>query len=363
MMHIVVDFNLHNGAVGLYFFFLCGLMVAIVNTRYNYHETESLIGCSSTWLHRGVLILVIVFFINTVALQFGVLLAGARYAEVKNYYISSHLDPAIQDKIADSIDKASVYDPFDGRYLYYRGNLAVVRDGREQAYNYYLQAARKQPMEGVFLQRLGMMMPTEQLAAASALMSEGYRRAFNKDKMVFSWAEWLLVNGQREQAKALLRDRLGTDPAQSLQVLPLLETHRFTRQEIIDVLPRRPDTWISYGDLMEKVGDLEESEYFRSQALGFHYAEEEIKARWFIQLISFYRRHNQDDKALAVIRQAIEKIPDNALFHSWLGDYYRKEGILYRAKEEYEQAVILEPKNDSYRRKLKKVELDIEFGN
>ncbi len=45
LMHIVVDFNLHNGAVGLYFFFLCGLMVAIVNTRYNYHETESLLSC------------------------------------------------------------------------------------------------------------------------------------------------------------------------------------------------------------------------------------------------------------------------------------------------------------------------------
>ena len=43
LMHIVVDFNLHNGAVGLYFFFLCGLLVAIVNSRYNYHETASLL--------------------------------------------------------------------------------------------------------------------------------------------------------------------------------------------------------------------------------------------------------------------------------------------------------------------------------
>ncbi len=110
-------------------------------------------------------------------------------------------------------------------------------------------------------------------------MSEGYRRALNKDKMVFSWAEWLLVNGQRDQAKELLQDRLSTDPSQSLQALPLLETHRFTRQDIIDVLPRRVDTWVSYGDLMEKVGDLEESEYFRSQALGFLRAEEEDRGQ------------------------------------------------------------------------------------
>jgi len=281
---------------------------------------------------------------------------------VKNYYISSHLDPGLQDTIAGSIDKAIAYDPFDGRYLYYRGNLAVLRDGREQAYNYYLQAARKQPMEGVFLQRVGMMMPIEQQAIASDLMSEGYRRALNKDKMVFGWAEWLLVNGQRDKAKALLQERLTKDPSQSLQALPMLQTHQFTREDIIDVLPPRVTTWVSYGELMEKLGDLQESEYFRTQALEFIDREEVVQARWFIQLISFYHRHNQKDKALTIIRQAIQQLPEEAVFHSWLGDAYRTEGILYRAREEYEQAAILDPKNDSYRRKLKKVELDIEFG-
>ncbi len=165
LIHVVVDFNLQNGAVGLYFFFLCGLLVAIVNTRYNYQETESFLDTGSRWTHRGMIVLAIVLLINTVAVQFGVLLAGARYAEVKTYYISSHLDPELQNKIAGAIDKAITYDPFEGRYLYYRGNIGVLRDGRKQAYDYYLQAARKQPMEGVFLQRLGMMMPVEQQAA------------------------------------------------------------------------------------------------------------------------------------------------------------------------------------------------------
>ncbi len=363
LMHIIVDFNLHNGAVGLYFFFLCGLLVAVANTRYNYQETESLLAGGSKWTHRGIVVFAIVFFINTAAVQFGVLLAGARYAEVKNYYISSHLDPGIQDTISDSLGKAMAYDPFDGRYQYFRGNLAVIRDGRDRAYDYYLLAARKQPMEGVFLQRVGMMMPIDQQVKAAELMSEGYRRALNKDKMILSWAEWLLVTGQRDQAKILLQNRLNKDPSQSLQALPLLQTHGFTRQDILDVLPGRVETWIGYGDLMEKVGDLEESEYFRSQALEFIQSEDNIKASWFIQLINFYRRHNQNDKTIAIIRKAIEKIPDNALFHNWLGDYYRTEGILYRAREEYQQAAVLDPKNDSYRRKLKKVELDIEFGN
>ncbi len=182
LMHIVVDFNLHNGAVGLYFFFLCGLLVAVVNCRYNYHETASLLTVGSRWMHRFLIVFGIVFVINAAALQVGVLLAGARYGQVKNYYLSSHLDPAIMDTIAEALDRAAVYDPFDGRFLYYRGNLALFREGREQAYEYYLQAARRQPLEGVFLQRVGMMLPVDRQEQAAELMSEGYRRALSKDR-------------------------------------------------------------------------------------------------------------------------------------------------------------------------------------
>ena len=56
-------------------------------------------------------------------------------------------------------------------------------------------------------------------------------------------------------------------------------------------------------------------------------------------------------------------LPDYAPFRIWLGDHYRQQGITYRAKEEYERAVMLEPGNDTYRKKLRKLELDIEFGN
>ena len=146
-------------------------------------------------------------------------------------------------------------------------------------------------------------------------------------------------------------------------MLPILQIHRFSRQEILEVLPARVDSWIGYGDLLEKMGEIDEAEYFRSQALEFVDEEEQMRPGWFVQLISFYRRHGQHDKALTVIRRAVEMIPDYAPFHGWLGDYYQEQGILYRAREEYQQAVILEPGNDSYRSKLRKVELDIEFGN
>jgi len=142
----------------------------------------------------------------------------------------------------------------------------------------------------------------------------------------------------------------------------MLQIHAFTREERARLLPAKPDAWIRYGDYLEKAGNPEGSLYYREKALQFIDNEPEIKANWILQLINYHRRHQQPEEALEVIRYGIDKLPDYAPFHIWLGDYYKKEGITYRAKEEYERAVMLDPRNESYKRRLRKLELDIEFG-
>jgi len=145
-------------------------------------------------------------------------------------------------------------------------------------------------------------------------------------------------------------------------MIPIMDTYRFTRDEVASVLPAEVGAWIRFADYKEKMGEIEDAGYYRSRALDFLDAGKEIKPAWFNQLIAYYNRQKEYDKALGVLRQAVEKVPDHAPFHVMLGDYYQREGITYRAREEYERAVLLEPGNETYRRKLHKLELDIEFG-
>ena len=361
LMHSVVDFNLHNGAVGLYFFFLCGLLVAVVNTRYSHYQTDSLLKKNSrydsTLLAAGSCFLVV-----AVAVQVGILAAASGYSKVKDIYVSSHLAEEIVRKITGSLGRSMMLDPLESLYPFYRGNIAVIKESRELAFSYYLLAAKKRPMEGIFLQRLGMMLPVERREEAVGLMREGYKRALNKDKLIFSWAEWLVTVGKREQAIELLKERFVIDPKLLVRMVPLLEAHQFSKEEMDAVLPRSSGAWIRYGQYLEKMGNIEEALYYLKKALDFIGNENEIKPYWFNQLIYFYRRHKEPEKALVVIRQAIEKIPDHPPYHIWLGDYYKKEGINYRAREEYEKAVMLDPENESYRKRLRRIELDIEFG-
>jgi tetratricopeptide (TPR) repeat protein len=105
------------------------------------------------------------------------------------------------------------------------------------------------------------------------------------------------------------------------------------------------------------MGEPEEAEYYRSKALSFLHREENIRPHWFQQLIDFYRKQGKQEKALDVLRQAVEAVPDYAHFHIQLGDYYRREGITYRAEEEYKRALMLEPGNGAAGKRLRQMGL------
>jgi len=255
------------------------------------------------------------------------------------------------------------FDPLEGRYPFELGRVEIVRQRGQEAFDYSLQAARLQPMSGPYLQRLAMMLPEPRQTEAEQLMGEGYRRALNKDELLGGWVEWLLITGKRDQAIEVLQDRFAQNPRQLVQMMPIMVTYELSRLEIEKILPRSVQSWVRYGEYLDKTGDLKGAGYFRAGALNFLDRESELRPGWFTQLISYYRRQNEPEKALEVIRLGVEKLPDYAPFRIWLGDHYRQQGISYRAREEYERAVMLEPGNDSYRKKLRKLELDIEFGN
>ncbi len=362
LMHSVVDFNLQNGAIGFYFFFLCGLLVAVVNSRFGYSDHQSLLAPAGTRQLPLLLVFSSIFFLATLVAQYGVLRAAYTFNQIKLIYISSHLDPSLKKRVADSVAEAQRWDPLESFYPFYRGNLAVLQEGREAAREYYQRAAVLRPMEGIYLQRIGLMLPQTRTEEATAVMAQGYRRALVKSQLVPSWVEWLLITGQRRQAIDLIKEWFIRDPGQAAKMIPLMETHRFTREEIADILPSSPEAWIRFGSYKEAIGETGEAGYYRSRALSFIDAEKEVRPSWFTQLIDYYQRQQQPEQALLVLRRAVDLSPDHAPFHIMLGDHYRRENITYRALEEYQKAVALDPSNESYRRRLRKLELDIEFG-
>jgi tetratricopeptide (TPR) repeat protein len=138
---------------------------------------------------------------------------------------------------------------------------------------------------------------------------------------------------------------------------PLFEDFSFSREEIATALPNSVDAWIQYGVSLEKIDNIGEAEHYFNTALSFLEYEKQIKPYWFQTLIEFYRKKNQPERALLILRQATGLVPGHASFHIQLGDYYRTEGIIYRAKEEYQRALMIDPGNRTVTRRLRQMGL------
>ena len=154
----------------------------------------------------------------------------------------------------------------------------------------------------------------------------------------------------------MLRQVFAGKPQLLKKFTPMLSVYSFSRQEITSFLPQLVSAWAHYGELQEGKGNCREEEYYRSRALDFLDREKVVKPWYFSQLYKFYRRHNKHDQAFLVLRQAAEALPEYANFHIYLGDHYSREGILYRAREEYKQALLIDPADRKTRGKLEQLQ-------
>ncbi|MCP3931962.1 MAG: hypothetical protein GY705_23050, partial [Bacteroidetes bacterium] len=287
--------------------------------------------------------------------QLGVLRARSAYNSVSNVYLSHQLAKRHLYRVAEKYDLAVHYDPFDGLYSYLLGNVDEYLSQQDKAIENYKSAVYKEPLRGVFLQRLALHLPENQRDKATLLMAEGYERGLDKDELLLSYMEWLLKNEKRKQSVALFEEGLQRNKYLVTKAAPLFQGHSFNREEMADILGQSVDAWVSYGTFLNNMGDTKESDYYLGEALNHLGEEDNFFPQWFVHVYRMYLRKNMKMEAVEVLLKAIEKVPDYALFHVWLGDYFLGEGIKYRAKDEYQQALILNPGDERVRKKFEKL--------
>ncbi len=213
-------------------------------------------------------------------------------------------------------------------------------------------------MNGHYLQRLGISLPPSEVNKASLLMKEGYIRSMISDKenLLFTWAEWNLLNNRKQEALTILQQGINRFP-DLIRTLPsFLMKNKINKENIRLILPPRVGSWIQFGAYIEKLRSAEEAEFYYRHALNYVSQEEKINPNHFIQVYRFYRKQKQPNEAIAVLRQGIEWLPDYAPFHITLGDYYKQESLPYKAREEYEQALILDPDNKSIKKRIESLQ-------
>jgi O-antigen ligase len=355
----LTDFNLHNWANSLYFFLLCGLLVSAGHTRQHYRKRPTLLSKSTSPKAARIVIFAAaaVFILAMLRLQGGFFLADRYYKQARAVSESTTLDFEQQLPILNKLlEEAARKAPLSSSYRYALGNIRQYQQKSSEALQLYTEAVRMEPMEGTFLQALGLETAKTHFEQGRKLVRIGYARAKLKEGPFSTWVDFELSRRNWTEAFQVLRQELRRDPRLLKSVFPLLKAREFSKEETASMLPDLTSAWIDAANLSRASGREEDSGYFLEQALAFIDQEPQPKPHYFMAVFQHYRKLKEQDKAAAVLREGIRHLPDYAPFHIYLGDYYRDSGIYYRAIEEYKQALLIDPKNVGIQNRLKQVE-------
>ena len=356
LLFSVTDFNMHNGADGLYFFFLCGLFISCGNTRFAYAANKSLLSAMSVFVQRAVVVLLFLMVVLVIVFPIRAYVARGLYREVEQVYISKHLSVKKLYEITEKLKKCHRYDSLEGTYLTALGEVEKIRGEDRFAFDNYLLAGLRNPLQGAFLQKIALMLPEEKDELANTLMEQSYQRSFQKNELALVFVEWLLWKEDKDRAITVLRESLQRSYSLISKVLSIFGS-RFSPEDMIQVLPENAEAWGRYGRYLEKRGLVVEAEGFLRKAVDLYEKSGARHAGWHNTLYWYYKRQNREEDAVLVLLRGIKAVPEYADFHIRLGDYYKKQGLTIKAKAEYEQALIFSPGNDKVKEKIEQLGL------
>lgn len=106
--------------------------------------------------------------------------------------------------------------------------------------------------------------------------------------------------------------------------------------------------------LLDK-GKKPEAETSYLRALNYLDKKVAVRPDYFFKASRYFTKQKQYEEALNILSKGTEYLPDNVKIRIALASLYERIGILYRAREEYKSALILDPTNRLAKAKVKKL--------
>jgi O-antigen ligase/tetratricopeptide (TPR) repeat protein len=359
LLHCLVEFHLHVGANALYFFFVAALCVAAANTRLRSAKEKTLLGrYRKTWIKPAFRIAAPVLLVLGSALNIGAYMGEMH----ENNIMAIYERPELTDKdyldIWSRCKKARFYDPFEGRNYMTMADAEKELAKSEAAAAFYRKALQLNPLNGVFLQ------------AAADLYSENnwdveLAEKFHQAALKYEGANplihanyglWLMSQKNFEKGDREMQTAVAMSPDMTQRFVGRMAGLELTYDELTAALPSMTKPYIDLGDYLMNVDQMDLALMAYKTAAHNLVTEKAIIPIWVKELYRFYIDEDMVDDAFRVVATGIERLPDESSLRYLMGTIYEKMEIPYRAVEEYEAALIRNPKDLSARRRLEKLQ-------
>jgi tetratricopeptide (TPR) repeat protein len=356
LVHGLYYFNMHVGANGLYFFFLLGLMVSASHTRLRE-------GLNNTYLTKlenpplkKLFVMVVMLFLFCAAINAGIFYGEMVAANLENEAISKETGRNRLIELNGIADRAIRFDPLEARHYHTKAGINSFLFNNLRALDYYRKAGRLNPSNGEYLQSLGLMMSLlSEQETADKFFRTGIRYDFSNPARYRAYASWLLTRGEKEMGLNYVNKAITLEPENTKLYITLMVLNRLNDTEILESLPQMTEPHILFSDYLLRTGNEEMAEDSYELALNYVDNEKNPGPSSLYTIYSYYRKKRLFDRALTVMKKAVEVLPGNPWIRIAAGTAYEEAGIPYRAKEEYRKALILDPENKAARSKLDEI--------
>jgi O-antigen ligase/Tfp pilus assembly protein PilF len=352
LIHSITDFNLQVGANGLYFFFLAGLAVSTANTRLREGLNDTYLKKTGRASGRLVISAGVLFLICSL-FNGGVLLGNISFAEARDAKLSKNISEQELLIIRSRAYRASLFDPLEAHYHYAGANTEKLLSKHDAALHHFRRAVQLNPVNGEYLQRLGLLMSEMQkYDTADRLLRSGIAHDARNPERYRRYAVWLLSAGKKQDAADVIKTAISLEPQKTKEYITLLVIHQFSDEEIFGYLPERVEPRLLFADYLLKTGKEHMAEDTYLNALQYTKNEETIKPSYFYTVYGYYMRKGRAEDALSVMRSAVGFLPEDAGIRLTTGALYEKLGITYRAIDEYRKVLMIDPARQDAKKRL-----------
>ncbi len=374
LFHSFTDFNMHVGANGLWFFFVAGIAVSAANTGIRHQSLETrLVPVRPLFKKVFYVSAISVIAIFTVIYNITNLLGLFYYSNIKDYTMSAATPPEIIKNIEEVADFAAEFDPFKAEYPFIKANAAWFLKNKEKANLYFIRSLHLDPLNSRYLKRFGLFLARQgnnKKAGIAFKTSMEYQRT--TAEYTFQYATWLFAEKDREKDKqARVRDMdqglkymqktLALNAKYFDRVLTAMIVAGVSDRDMKNAIPELPGPSIAYADFLSKTGDMGEAvkrylhaldliEVFKNRKVFDQKRHINTARSYYFKIYWFFIKHNDLKDATFTLKRADKALPMDARIKVALGDMYYNQGILYKAKDEYDSALLIDPQN---RRALK----------
>lgn len=350
LVHSITDFNLHIGANGLYFSVLMGMALSAININ-PLNEGGTMLQ-EKRMSKRALLLAYGLIIILTI------LISLITVADI--YYLS--LSGPLRDDKESLIRKKGMLEvlmrlsPLDSRFPFSIGNISSMLAMDDEALRYYKRAVRFNPLNGEYLQMLGLAFDRK----GDERKSEKSFALSIKNDPTSAWirknyALWLFSKGKKEEAIIEMRKAMSLDPSKTRQYVTGLILAGVTPDQVRDVVPDNSLSQLLYGRFREERGELDNALDAYANALSIMKREGIIRTEIYLRIGAIYEKKGMLKEALSVYDEGVRQRPDDPNLRLGLARLYERLQVPYRAIQEYERVLVINPANQYAQQRLKRL--------